>query len=159
MSASLEQALASAPSIAAARTALEEQDGPAWIVGGAIRDALQGREVADADLAVRPGREEQAARAIGRVAGGSAFQLSEEHATWRAVSATERWHVDVAALRAESIESDLRARDFTVNAIAVPLAGGEPIEPTGGVADAEAGRERAARRRHRCRGPAAASRL
>jgi poly(A) polymerase len=133
----LEEALAAAPSIAAARIALEEH-GPAWIVGGAIRDALLGQPVADADLAVERGREEEAARAIARVAGGSAFTLSEEFATWRAVAPTDGWHVDVSGLRAESIEADLRARDFTVNAIAVPLAGGEPIDPTGGVADADA---------------------
>jgi poly(A) polymerase len=138
VSAPLEEALGSAPSIAAARTALEEQAGSSWIVGGAIRDALLGEPVADADLALEPGREEAAARAIARVAGGSAFQLSEQHATWRAASATDRWHVDVAALRAETIEADLRARDFTVNAIAVPLRGGDPIDPTGGLADAEA---------------------
>jgi poly(A) polymerase len=137
LSPSLEEALAAAPSIVAARTALEQAEGPAWIVGGAIRDALLGREVADADLAVEPGREEDAARAIAGVAGGSPFRLSEEHATWRAVSATAGWHVDVAALRAGSIEEDLRARDFTLNAIAIPLAGGEPIDPTGGLRDAE----------------------
>lgn len=138
MSVTLDQALASAPSIAAARTALEGGEGSAWIVGGAIRDALLGKPVADADLAVAPGSEEESARAIARVAGGSAFQLSEEHATWRAVSATEGWHVDVAALRAETIEADLLARDFTVNAIAIPLEGGDPIDPTGGLDDSEA---------------------
>jgi poly(A) polymerase len=78
------------------------------------------------------------------VAGGSAFTLSEEFATWRAVAPTDGWHVDVAGLRAESIEDDLRARDFTVNAVALPLAGGEPIDPTGGVADADARTLRAA---------------
>jgi len=134
----LESALASAPSIGAARIALEEQSGQAWIVGGAIRDALLGERVADADLAVNPGREEEATRAIARVAGGFAFALSEEHATWRAVSSDDGWHVDVAGLRAPTIEADLRARDFALNAIAVPLAGGEPIDPTGGLADAEA---------------------
>jgi poly(A) polymerase len=138
MTASLEDALASAPSIAAARTALEEDEGSAWIVGGAIRDARLGKPVADADLVVEPGHEERAARAIGKVAGGTAFQLSEEHATWRAVSATDGWHVDVAALRADSIDGDLRARDFTVDAIAIPLTGGAPIDPTGGIADSEA---------------------
>jgi poly(A) polymerase len=134
----LEEALAAAPSIAAARTALEEHPGPVWIVGGAIRDALLGERVADVDLAVQRGEEERAARAIARVAGGSAFTLSEEHATWRAIAPTAGWHVDVAALRAEAIEDDLRARDFTVNAIAIPLSGGEPIDPTGGIADADA---------------------
>src|SRR6185437_16201064 len=107
----LEEAFAAAPSIAAARTALEDQAGSTWIVGGAIRDALLGGPVADVDLAIEPGHEEHAARAIARVAGGSAFELSEEHATWRAVAPTDGWHVDVAALRAGSIEADLRARD------------------------------------------------
>ncbi|MGE5858550.1 MAG: HDIG domain-containing metalloprotein, partial [Solirubrobacterales bacterium] len=138
MSAAIEDALASAPSISAARTALESEADSTWIVGGAIRDALLGEQVADADLAVESGREEPAARAIAKVAGGSAFPLSEEHATWRAVSPTNGWHVDVAALRAETIEGDLWARDFTVNAIAIPLRGGDPIDPTGGRADADA---------------------
>jgi putative nucleotidyltransferase with HDIG domain len=144
VSASLEDALAAAPSVVAARTALEDELGPAWIVGGAIRDAVLGRPVADVDLAIQPGREEHAARAIATVAGGSAFPLSEEHATWRAVVPAEGWHVDVAALRAGSIEEDLRARDFTVNAVAIPLAAGDPIDPTGGIPDAEAGLLRAA---------------
>jgi poly(A) polymerase len=138
----IEAALEAAPSIMAARTALEEEADGTWIVGGALRDALFGEIVADADLAVVPGSEESAARAIARVAGGSTFPLSEEHATWR-VASTEGWHLDVAALRAETIEADLRARDFTVNAIALPLAGGEPIDPTGGLADCEARRLRA----------------
>jgi poly(A) polymerase len=136
-------ALDRAPSVAAARTALEQQ-GPAWIVGGAIRDALLGERVSDADLTVERGHEEDAARAIARVAGGTAFQLSEEHATWRAIAPTDGWHVDVVALRAETIEEDLRARDFTVNALARPLEGGDLLDPTGGTADGEARLLRAA---------------
>jgi poly(A) polymerase len=133
----LDAPLAKAASIAAARRALES-DGKAWIVGGAIRDAALGEPVGDADLAVEPGTEESAAWAIARVAAGFAFALSEEHATWRVVSPDDAWHIDVAALRADTIEQDLVARDFTVNAIAVPLSGGEAIDPTGGLADAEA---------------------
>ncbi|HEY7120928.1 MAG TPA: HD domain-containing protein [Solirubrobacterales bacterium] len=130
-------ALDEAPSISAARTALE-LEGSAWIVGGAIRDALLGEPVSDADLAVERGREEIAAHAIAKVAGGTAFQLSEEHATWRAIASTDGWHVDVVPLRAEDIDRDLRARDFTVNAIGRRLEGGELIDPTAGLADAEA---------------------
>ena len=51
--------------------------------------------------------------------------------------------MDVTALRADTIEQDLGARDFTVNAVAVPLRGGEPIDPTGGIGDAESRRLRA----------------
>jgi poly(A) polymerase len=136
-------ALDLAPSIAAARIALEQQS-QSWIVGGAIRDLLLGEEVSDADLAVERGQEESAARAVAKVAGGTAFELSAEHATWRAIAPTGGWHVDVAALRAETIEDDLRARDFALNAIARPLGGGELIDPTGGISDAAARRLRAA---------------
>ena len=144
MSPRLEDALAAAPAIAAARSALEGSEGAAWIVGGAIRDALLGRAVEDADLAVEPGTEEAAARAIAKAVGGAPFPLSEEHAIWRVVSGAEGWHVDVVALRGDGIEEDLRARDFTVNAISMPLEGGEPVDPTGGIEDAEARLLRAA---------------
>ena len=49
------------------------------------------------------------------------------------------WQVDVTALRGETIEADLAERDFTIGAVAVPLAGGEPIDPYGGLADLERG--------------------
>jgi poly(A) polymerase len=140
----LEDALAAAPAIAAPRSALQGFEGAAWIVGGAIRDALLGRAVEDADLVVEPGTEEAAARAIAKAVDGAPFPLSEEHAIWRVVSGSEGWHVDVAALRGDGIEEDLRARDFTVNAISVPLEGGEPVDPTGGIEDAEARLLRAA---------------
>jgi poly(A) polymerase len=145
MSTSLEE-LDQAPSIAAARSAVDDTS-PAWIVGGAIRDAVLGERVSDADLAVERGSEERVAGVIARAAGGTAFQLSEEHATWRVVVSAEGWHIDVVGLRADSIEADLRERDFTVNAIARDLRGGELIDPTGGLGDAEARLLRAASER------------
>ena len=93
-----------------------------------------------------PARRSAPPAEIARAADGPAFALSERHATWRAISA-DGWHVDVAALRAETITDDLAARDFTVNAIAIPLPGGDPIDPTGGLADAESRRLRAASER------------
>ena len=48
---SLADALLSAPAAGVARGALAEEE-EAWIVGGAIRDAIRGRPVVDLDLAV-----------------------------------------------------------------------------------------------------------
>jgi poly(A) polymerase len=128
-------ALLAAPGVSVARDAV---DG-GWIVGGAVRDALLGRAVIDVDLAVEPGREESDARAIAKAAGAAAFELSEEFGTWRVEARDHSWHLDVTRLRATDIEADLRLRDFTINAIAMPLddLGEGPIDPTGGVADAE----------------------
>lgn len=133
--AKLSRGLDASESVAAVRRALP--DAGAWIVGGAIRDGALGEPVVNLDLAVPEGGEREAARAISREAGGFAFPLSERHRTWRAVAPDDAWHADVTVLRGETIEEDLRARDFAINAVAVPLAGGEPIDPVGGLADAE----------------------
>jgi poly(A) polymerase len=131
----LEDRLAKAPAVRAARAALGDREG-VWIVGGAVRDALLGRDVMDVDLVV-DGDAGEAARAIARAARGHPFALSDEFAMWRVQSRGEPWHVDVASLRGDSIEADLGGRDFTVNAIALPLGGGEPADPHGGTADIE----------------------
>ena len=129
----LDGALAASPAVRAARAALGDRP-RAWIVGGAIRDALAGREVTDVDLAV-DGDAEAAARAVASAADAHPFELSGEFATWRVQSRGEHWHLDVAALRGGSIEADLAARDFTVDAIAVPLGGGEALDPHQGAQD------------------------
>jgi poly(A) polymerase len=122
---------------AAVRAAQEALEGQAWVVGGAVRDAALGRPVIDADLAVAGGGEEDAARAIARIARGFAFRLSEEFGTWRATPREGGWHVDVTRLRGDDVEADLAGRDFTINALAVELADldGEPLDPSGGLGD------------------------
>jgi hypothetical protein len=105
----------------------------AWVVGGAVRDELLGREVVDLDIACR--EPERAARAYAKRSGGAPFPLSERHGAWRVAVADERT-VDFTPLR-DGIEDDLATRDFTINAIALPLAGGEAADPFGGRADLE----------------------
>ncbi len=111
---------------------------PAWLVGGVVRDAHLGRPLADLDLAVA-GDPEQVARRLARALGGPAFSLSEAFGSWRALDGERRFEVDVSALRGETIEQDLARRDFTINAMAVPLAGGSTLDPHGGRADLDAG--------------------
>src|SRR5881296_1188731 len=111
----------------------------AWVVGGAVRDELLGREIVDVDIACDDPRA--AARAYAGRSGGAPFPLSERHGAWRVALADGRT-VDFTPLQA-GIEDDLATRDFTINAIARPLAGGEPVDPFGGREDLEAKRLRA----------------
>ena len=134
---SLADDLRAAPLPAAAIRALGGGEG-VWIAGGAVRDAALGRDVTDLDLAVA-GDPGPIARALGRELGEHTFELSAEFRTWRVVAPRRGWQVDVAALRGDSIEDDLAARDFTVGAVAVPLSGGEVVDPTGGLVDLERG--------------------
>jgi poly(A) polymerase len=60
------------------------------------------------------------------------------------VARDNSWQVDVEPLRGQTLQDDLALRDFTVNAIAQPLAGGAPIDPLGGGADLLARRLRLA---------------
>jgi tRNA nucleotidyltransferase/poly(A) polymerase len=100
----------------------------AWIVGGAVRDELLGRPLVDLDVALR--EPERAARAYAARSGGAPFPLSEKHGAWRVALDGGRT-VDFTPLRG-GIEGDLATRDFTINAIALPVDGGEPVDPTGG---------------------------
>jgi poly(A) polymerase len=131
-----------ADALQVAREALA--DTRAWLVGGAIRDRALGRATMDLDVVV-DGDPSQAARAIARAAGRAAcFAMSEEFGAWRVSARDSSWQVDVEPLRGGSLHADLALRDFTVNAVAEPIEGGEPIDPLGGLADLAAGRLRMA---------------
>jgi tRNA nucleotidyltransferase/poly(A) polymerase len=102
-----------------------------WFVGGAVRDELLARRVLDVDVVCRdPAR---AARGYAKVSGGAPFALSEKHASWRVVTPSGRT-TDFTPVHG-TIEADLLRRDFTINAIALPVSGGEHLDPCGGRED------------------------
>ncbi|HZR92309.1 MAG TPA: hypothetical protein VFA44_07880 [Gaiellaceae bacterium] len=101
----------------------------AYLVGGTVRDELLGRPLLDIDVACAA--PEQTARQFAARSGGAAFSLSAAHGGWRVVLAGGGTTVDFTPLRG-GIEDDLATRDFTVNAIARPLAGGEYVDPFAG---------------------------
>ena len=107
----------------------------AYVVGGAVRDELLGRPVIDLDIACPAPAE--AASSYAGLAGGAVFPLSDRHGAWR-VAFRDGRTVDFTPLP-DGIEADLGTRDFTINSIAIPLAGGEPIDPFGGRDDLEGG--------------------
>jgi putative nucleotidyltransferase with HDIG domain len=121
------------------------------LVGGAVRDARLGRRrdgtAADVDVTVTRDALEIGRRVADRV-GGAFVALDEARGAARVVVAGAR--LDVTDLRAATLDEDLAARDFTVNALAVPLlpllADGRAriVDPTGGLADLAARRLRPA---------------
>ena len=130
-----------------------------WIVGGAVRDRLRGgAEVTDFDLVVA-GDARDGARRLARAGEGSAFALSGEFGAWRVVARSGSWRADISPLRGARIEDALGLRDFTVNALAEPLAGGAMVDPLGGARDLELGRLRLAARGSLERDPLRAMRL
>jgi poly(A) polymerase len=78
-----------------------------WIVGGALRDELLGREITDIDIAVE-GDPEAAARERAAEVRGPVFQLSEAFGAWRVVDHRGGRVYDFAPLQGAAIEEDLR---------------------------------------------------
>jgi putative nucleotidyltransferase with HDIG domain len=90
----------------------------AWLVGGAVRDLLLGLPVDDWDIAVERDAI-GAARATANRLRADVYVLDAEHDTARVIVADQT--IDFARLRNDSIERDLAARDFTLNALAIDL--------------------------------------
>jgi tRNA nucleotidyltransferase (CCA-adding enzyme) len=143
--------------VATAREAARRLGTPLYLVGGAVRDILLGRPVADVDLMV-PADAAAFARHLASALGGRArFHGRFGTAT---VDLPGGARVDVATARREdyvspgalprvspgSVTDDLARRDFTVNAMAAEIAGArEPVllDPFGGREDLRRGRIRA----------------
>jgi len=129
---------------------------PIWLVGGAVRDRLLRRETHDLDLIV-PMDAAALARQVADHFNGDFYLLDQRRDFGRALlpvspimdsqAATRRPSsrlliVDVVRLQGPQLEDDLRARDFTINAMAVRLeagATGELIDPLGGLEDLRQG--------------------
>jgi putative nucleotidyltransferase with HDIG domain len=140
--------------LALARRVLAERE--AWLVGGLVRDLASGAAgegpgdadgsraqggafaqstaPVDLDVVVRDDPAE-VARALARAGGGASFALSEQLGAWRVVARDGSWQIDVEPLRGETLEADLKQRDFTVNAVAQSLDGSQTFDPLGGLDD------------------------
>jgi poly(A) polymerase len=118
--------------------ALRQTSPRSWLVGGAVRDRLLGRETADYDVAVDDDVR-RVARQVASAVGAVAFELSQGFGAWRIVprpgSGGPSWQLDLLPLLDGSVEADLAERDLTVNALAQPLGQDELIDPFGGRGD------------------------
>jgi tRNA nucleotidyltransferase (CCA-adding enzyme) len=110
---------------------------PAYMVGGAVRDALLGRsrEYLDLDFVI-PTDAVKVARAIAHHYQAGFVLLDPQRQIARVVFPNAT--VDIAQQEGASLETDLHRRDFTVNAIAYNPHTQAIIDPLQGLADLEA---------------------
>ncbi len=104
------------------RTVARIRPGACWLVGGALRDALIDRPSLDLDLALPQAKE--AAAQLAKRWKATCVTLDDKAGTFRLIlpgkNATVR-HLDFSELQGKTIEEDLGRRDFTANALALPL--------------------------------------
>ena len=94
---------------------------PAFIVGGAVRDAYLRRPIIDMDIAV-DGHAVALARRVADGLDGDIFVMDKKRDVAR-VFADGGMVIDFARFRGAALEDDLRDRDFTINAMAADLLG------------------------------------
>ncbi len=134
-------ALLAHPLMRRAREVAQAQGVPVLLVGGAVRDALLHHETNDFDFAVQ-GNAIRLARKVADALGAHFYVLDEARDIGRVVipASADRAPatLDFAACVGETWADDLRARDFTVNAIGVDLASGALVDTMHGVQDLRA---------------------
>ncbi len=114
--------LALDPLIHKLKDVLARQDMPVYLVGGAVRDAVLGHISHDLDFVV-PSNAIKLAFRIGDALGVPAYALDKTRDVGRVVLAEEGTYLDFSSYRNGSLEADLAARDFTINALAMPALG------------------------------------
>jgi putative nucleotidyltransferase with HDIG domain len=138
-------------------------------VGGYVRDRLLGAPTADVDVLLT-GALRAVAERVGAQLGAAVVPLGEMQPTIRLVF-PDRSHVDLSVPRSQpqseidqggnttpdlqALCDDLRLRDFTINAMAVPLAAVGADEWRQRIVDPTGGREDLRRRAVRATSPAA----
>ncbi|HBX22210.1 MAG TPA: CCA tRNA nucleotidyltransferase [Desulfotomaculum sp.] len=117
--------------------------GNAYLVGGSVRDLLLGYEPRDIDLVVS-GSAQSMIYDLAKLTTIRPVILHKEHDIARAV--LPGFHVDITGLGNDALLKDLKRRDFTINAMALPVKGylqgdwsGHIIDPLGGLTDLRRG--------------------
>ena len=127
----------------AGRTAASKQ--PVYLVGGAVRDRVLGKPIHDLDFVMTSPTLPLAKRLADEL-GGGLYVMDAERDITRVVlmDGEERLVLDFSALRGPDLEADLRARDYTINAMAMDVRPPQAvIDPCGGLADLREKRLRA----------------
>jgi tRNA nucleotidyltransferase/poly(A) polymerase len=126
------------PIVEALQPILAAHTEPVYLVGGAVRDAYLRRPVHDFDFATS-GDGRPVAQLIANRLAGAYYPLDPARGVGRAIVDYEGDHftIDVAQFRGDTLAADLEARDFTMNAMAVDMAGDlqHIIDPSGGITD------------------------
>jgi len=118
------------------------EDQPLYLVGGAVRDILLNRPIHDLDFTL-PSPVRPFSRRLADILGAGFYMLDPVRETARLIWTRpdgERISLDFASLRESTLEADLRGRDFTINAMALPVSQPDSlIDIMGGAADLRTG--------------------
>jgi len=123
---------------------LDEFGANGYIVGGFIRDVILGRDIADIDIAISADALDFSPK-LAQALEGKFIAMDKENKVGRVIlkntDDVTLQQVDISTIR-ENIEEDLSQRDFTIDAMALPIQKitniikeDDIIDPFNGMAD------------------------
>lgn len=92
-----------------------------YIVGGILRDYFLKRYSCDIDI-ILPDVNPRNMKQIAKVLDATFFVLDEDTKVYRFITKKEKIQIDISAFVGKDLREDLLSRDFTINALAYPLA-------------------------------------
>ncbi|MBP3820427.1 CCA tRNA nucleotidyltransferase [bacterium] len=110
-------------------------DNKIYLVGGAIRDILLGKEIVDRDLIVTDEDAKDFAIKVAEFFGGKFIPLDEKNKIYRVVLKDKINYIDITNPVENSLDKDIFRRDLTINAICADIRTGEIYDPACGLRD------------------------
>ncbi len=104
-----------------------------YLVGGSVRDILLGLDPMDYDIAVSSPPRAFAEKLSERLSARLVCMGKNAGESFRIIAGKRIF--DISALKGESIETDLKSRDFTINAMAYSISTGQLIDNLDGRTD------------------------
>lgn len=113
----------------------ENFDEEIYLVGGAVRDFLNGKTSCDRDLLVLNTDVKEFSKRLAAFFDATFIELDSENEIYRLVLRDKENYLDITKPLNNSVEDDLKHRDLTINSIAVQLKTFELFDVTGGEED------------------------
>ncbi len=103
-------------------SALYKYASDGYLVGGSLRNSLLKKVSYDLDIAMPKENVVKQSKLIAKSLKAACFVLDEEMLTYRIVSKKYNIQIDVSATIGETIEDDIKRRDFTINSFVYPIS-------------------------------------
>ena len=109
-----------------------------YLVGGAVRDIILGKQVHDFDFVIE-GLARPVGKKIAKELNGKYYVMDDDRNMVRIMlnpDTSDCYCIDISPIRGDSLEEDLYGRDFTINAMAIDfIQKNKIIDPMGGAND------------------------
>ena len=110
-------------------------DNKIYLVGGAVRDILLGKEIIDRDLIVVDEDAKEFSLKAADFLGAKFIPLDEENKIYRLIMPDKVNYLDITNPVEGSCDKDIERRDLTINAICIDIKTGDIYDKAGGLED------------------------